>query len=902
MSLTNSAAGAAAAAEDRVLGPGDDARLSRALVDCYFAGHNGQTGRQLVAHQLDSYNDFVMRLMEQIIEGFNPVDICNKYDPEHGCHQYVLSLEVSNPRLSKPQVHEKDGSTKVMMPNDARLRNLTYAAPLTVDLHVTAKTYSPEAGAYVSDTKRINSVALGRIPVMVRSRYCMLSQPLAAMHVSASSASGPSGTSGASGVPPEAPHQCMDECKYDYGGYFVINGSEKVVISQDRIAENRTYVFVNTKASCYSLVAEIRSVQEARFGVPKTLTIKLASRANNFGRPIKLSMHHVKHDVPVFVLFRALGVETDRDIVRLIVQDPDDPAAAQMEAELVGSMDDGSGLRTSREALEYLAQHLAMPHHQQHCSTSLHQRMNALRNVLRKDLLPHVGPEPLKKALYLGHMVRRLLKVHLGLSPVDDRDSYINKRLDTPGVLLANLFRQYYGKVIKDMRTLVQKDINRGAWRATNKFINVIGKSNVYKLIKATIIEAGLKYGLATGNWGVKTSRPRQGVAQVLNRMTYVATLSHLRRINTAIEKTGKLVQPRKLHATQWGVVCPSETPEGASVGLVKNMALTTSITIATSSDPVRRALADMNVLAPKARTFIHGGEAAGEGEGAGEGAGEGEGEGEGMVTTDVLAPQTSPARKSGRMTRIYVNGDLVGTHADPDRLYRSLKELKRCGTLSVYTSIVWNVLGHEMTLCTEGGRFVRPLLVAGRQGRLEIADPRHARLLEGLLARSARASAASASASEDTTDAAGPQWHQLVLAGVIEYLDVEESNHALIALLPSDVAQPQTQTQTLKSYTHAEVSPYAMLGVVAGSIPFSDHNQAPRNTYQSAMGKQAIGIYALNFRHRFDTMVHVLSYPQRPMVSTHTARILNCDRLPCGVNAIVAIACFTGFNQVTLA
>jgi DNA-directed RNA polymerase II subunit RPB2 len=204
----------------------------------------------------------------------------------------------------------------------------------------------------------------------------------------------------------------------------------------------------------------------------------------------------------------------------------------------------------------------------------------------------------------------------------------------------------------------------------------------------------------------------------------------------------------------------------------------------------------------------------------------------------------------------------------------------------------VWNVLGHEMTLCTEGGRFVRPLLVAQMQGqgRLEIADPRHAGLLEGLLARSARA------ASDDTTDA-GPQWHQLVLAGVIEYLDVEESNHALVALLPSDVGHQEQQT--LKSYTHAEVSPYAMLGVVAGSIPFSDHNQAPRNTYQSAMGKQAIGIYALNFRHRFDTMVHVLSYPQRPMVSTHTARILNCDRLPCGVNAIVAIACFTGFNQV---
>ena len=264
--------------------------LSRGLIDCYFAGRNGQ---QLVKHQIDSYNDFVSRKLDHIIDGFNPIDICNSYMPEQGCYRYVLSVSLQNPTLSKPVINEKDGSTKVMLPNDARLRNLTYAAPLTVDMHLTAKTYSAEAGGYVVDTKRLQSVGLGRVPVMVRSRYCMLSNPSAV---------------GANG----AATYGQDECRYDYGGYFVINGSEKVVISQDRIAENRTYVFLNTKASCYSHVAEIRSVQEARFGVPKTLTLKLSSKANNFGRTIKLCIHHIKHDVPVFVMFRALGVESDK--------------------------------------------------------------------------------------------------------------------------------------------------------------------------------------------------------------------------------------------------------------------------------------------------------------------------------------------------------------------------------------------------------------------------------------------------------------------------------------------------------------------------------------------------------------------------------------------------------------
>jgi DNA-directed RNA polymerase II subunit RPB2 len=183
-------------------GKGQDDALSRGLIDCYFSGDNG---RKLVEHQTDSYNDFVGNKMGQIIEGFNSIDICNSYLPEEGCHRYVVSVTMQNPTLSRPLIYEKDGSTKAMLPNDARLRNLTYAAPLSVDVVVTAKTWSPEARAYVSDTKRLNGVGLGRVPVMVRSRYCALSH---ANHV-------PNG---------------MDECRYDYGGYFVINGSEKVVI------------------------------------------------------------------------------------------------------------------------------------------------------------------------------------------------------------------------------------------------------------------------------------------------------------------------------------------------------------------------------------------------------------------------------------------------------------------------------------------------------------------------------------------------------------------------------------------------------------------------------------------------------------------------------------------------
>lgn len=814
-------------------GVGMDAELSSGLIDCYFGGQ--RSGAQLVKHQLDSFNDFVARKLEQIIEGFNPVDVCNTYLPEHGCYRYMLSLSLHNPTLSRPLIHEKDGSTKGMLPNDARLRNLTYAAPLMIDLNVTAKVFMPELGTYKCETKKINSVSLGRIPIMVHSRYCTLG------------AATPAGS--ASGY---------DECPCDFGGYFIINGSEKVLISQDRISENRTYVFLNNKASYYSHVAEIRSVQETRFGVPKTLTLKLSSRAGPHGRCIKLCMHHIKHDVPVFLVFRALGIESDVDITRLIVQNAPAAVASRLVDELAGCMDDGTTVRTKQAALEYLARHLTLPHQQASAPSDSHRQMSTLLNILRKDMLPHVGPDPIAKAIYVGYMVSRLLCCYLGLAPLDDRDSYVNKRLDTPGVLMANLFRQYFGKVIKDMRALVQKDINNGAWRATKQFVNVVTHANVYKLIKPTIIESGLKYGLATGNWGVKTtSRMRQGVAQVLNRMTYMASLSHCRRVNTPIEKTGKLVQPRKLHPTQWGIICPSETPEGASVGLVKNLALLANITIAMPSEPILEMLPGIGVMLIGSGAKL-----------------------DQDAATAALCP---PLGIQPACTRVMLNGAVVGVHRSPVDLFSRLKELKRSGVISVFTSIVWNVSINEVSICTEGGRFMRPVLVVDSLPnpdgcpRLVIEREEHADLKRAC--------------AEGRAD-----WHDVVLSGCVEYIDVEEASMLVIAMTPAVLRSSKDGGHR---YTHVEVSPSAMLGVVAGSIPFSDHNQAPRNTYQSAMGKQAIGIYSTNFRHRFDTMVHVLSYPQRPLVSTHTARIMNCNKLPCGINAIVAFACFTGFNQV---
>jgi len=789
------------------IGPMDQKQfegLTWSIIRDYFL--NGK-GNQLVKHQIESYNDFLLRKLDQIIKGFNPIEIQHQYlGQELNCFKYVLSIEVKTPTLAKPIIYEKDGSTKVMTPNDARQRNFTYASALTVDIDIMIKVFDEENNVYNIEQKQINNVLLGKIPIMVRSNYCVLSDQSSAI------------LNG-------------NECKYDYGGYFIINGNEKVVISQDRISENKTYVFLNNKVSAYSHIAEIRSVQENKLGIPKITTLKLSSKSNQYGRYIRVNIHHIKHDIPLFVLFKALGLANDKEIIVYIVHDIDDPKNTLLISELAGSVEEANDIICQRDALEYLMKYLNITGHPKEFMSNKVYKLNVVREVLEREFLPHVGPTFGKKALYLGFMTNKLLKCYLGMREYDDRDSYINKRVDTTGVLMANLLRQYYGKVIKDMRNMIQKEINSGGWKASGKFSNVVNKINIAKIVRSNIIDSGLRYALATGNWGIKSNKNKQGVAQVLNRMTYPATISHLRRINTPIEKSGKLVQPRKLHPTQWGIICPCETPEGSSVGLVKNMSMMASISISSTSHHVREVLAeDLGIE---------------------------------LYSHDNIS-------SFGKNTVVTVNGDIIGTHNDPATLYKSLKELKRKGCFNAYTAIVWNIMNKEINVCTEGGRCLRPLFAINEEtGRAYIEE------------------------NPFTTN-----WMELMTQGYIEFLDVEESNTSMIAMKLADTSKGRKGSLAAVKYTHLEMHPSLIMGALASCIPFSDHNQAPRNCYQASQGKQALGIYATNYLHRFDTVAHVMHYPQKPLVRTEMSSILNSENLPSGINAIVAIATYTGFNQ----
>ena len=721
------------------------------VIKSYFDESNGKC---LINHQIESYNDFVLNKLEQIIEGFNDLQIHHKYIPELDDFKYTIYINVSKPVMTRPTIHEKDGSTKLMTPTDARQRNFSYSSNVYVEFKIHIKWYGNDNQK--QECKKImKNVNIGKIPIMVGSNYCILDNPYFQIN--------------------------SKECKYDYGGYFIINGNEKVVISHDRIAENKTYVFLDNKLSQYSHIAEIRSVPDNVFGPPKLTSLKLSSKQTQFGHYIRASIHHIRIDIPVFIIFRALGFESDKDIVRLCVHDLDDPNNKILIDNLKGSVEDCNTILNRLSALDYLQKFLNISGFPKEIMQNKNKRINIILDILKNDFLPHVGPDRFKKALYLGFMVNKLMKCFLGINPMDDRDSYLNKRVDTPGIMIANLFRQYYGKVVKDVKNMIYKELNNGSWKVTNDLVNLINKSNIYKIVKPSTIESGLKYGLATGNWGIKNTNAKQGVAQVLNRLTYNATISHLRRVNTPMEKSGKLIQPRKLHNTQWGIICPSETPEGSSVGLVKNISIMSTITIASNSRSIYTYLQEF-----------------------------------GIVELDMAS-----IAFYNKNTCVFVNGNIAGVHKEPKQLYEKLIAYKRKGIINIYTSISWDISKNSINISTEAGRCVRPIYVV-RDNKLSF-DKRY---VLGLKNKELTWKNMVADITINTTK-------EQKYDSIIEYVDVEENNNLMIASAISDLFKGKKGERLQLNYTHMEIHSSLILGVLASNIPFSNHNQAPRNTYQ---------------------------------------------------------------------
>jgi DNA-directed RNA polymerase II subunit RPB2 len=817
--------------------------LWQRLLMLYFSQADG---KQIISHQLESFNHFMNVDIPEIVTMVNPVIVRGSPEiPLSGPRsalasatglstsaanalmgnkeesvaaplgpinrEYEVHLEFMNPQFKKPTIFENNGAVLPMMPNDARLRNLTYAAPLFVDINVTYVEIDNTNGGKQCVKKRLfPNVHLGKIPVMVGSEYCLLKNQA---HMNPAR---------------------VGECAEDMGGYFIIQGGERVCISQERMSENRPFVFRNNRNSAKEKeVIEVKSIGPDNDQVPKSNSVRMMYHPkNNQIIMLRATLPRMKAPVPLFVLFRALGVTSDRDMIDLILGAGGDSIFDSIIDE---SIAEAAHVQTQEQAIECMSTYVKT------WSTRGSRPQMVVRDILAEELFPHIGSEDkaYEKACFLAHMTRKVLWVSTGRIPNDDRDSYPNKRVDLPGFLLANLFRTHFSTMlVKDIKTYLAKEIHGGSWKATGNFEEILNISNIHKVIKSTNLEVGMKTCLATGNFGsAKAGGPsKNGVSQVLNRLNYISGLSHLRRISTPIEKTGKLIAPRKLHNSQFGYVCPCETPEGHSVGVVKNMA--TSAIVSIFSNP--RCVYDFLVA---------------------------------LGTLDLLKTTTLAEKHAG--TRVFLNGAWLGTLKSENavKTIDALRSAKRQCQLHPQTGIIWKMSLKELWITTEAGRMLRPLLYAPalrdilKDGALE--DAIH----------------------KMTT------WEQLLLwtttggHHLIEYIDPGETEGCLIAMNHKDVLADESKT-------HAEIHPSCILGSLASNIPFPDHNQSPRNAYQSAMGKQAMGMYALNYRERFDAMSHLLCYPQIPLVSPFVSKFYGSEKMPFGQNIVVAIMTYTGYNQ----
>lgn len=745
------------------------------IIQTYFANYG------LVRHQIESFDAFINTMLPHIIQESSEVRVAQGDQEEH-----VISL--CNVSIARPTTTDADGRERDLHPHMARLRGLTYASAVMVDV-----VHDIHRADKHVERRLFRETCLCRIPIMLGSQCCHTQHCESSM-----------------------------ECRLDQGGYFIVSGCEKVVIAQEKLHQNTPYIFAVKQPSRFAMQCEIRSCHERKLRSTSSLYLHITNAKRGATPEMVATLPFVTMNVPVLALFRLLGVENRQQAMEAIVGNDSDAPESRL---LSSILDNDSTANMSVEALyEYIGREGTR-------ETNREKRQRYLDHIVNCEVLPHQGltssPDVLRsKVLFLGMMVRKLVRVYIGKLQCDDRDHYSAKRVDCAGTQFGLLFRQVFRTVQK---SLVMQ-LNKAA--ESNK----LHFTNVGNLVAGKKLSQAFRYALATGNWGILSTRgttAQNGVAQQLGRMTIPATMSLLRKVSTPVARETKNPKPRQLHHTAWGLVCPMDTPEGSACGLTKSLAMMTHIRVGTFSTAVCEQLR----LLVEANAALH-----------------------------FMLDADATVRRNG--VPVLVNGCLylyAGDTKAADDLANSVRFLRRRNILPFDTTVAQSD-GH-LFIDTDPGCLLRPLLRVDKLTQLPrilSSAPSHHCLIDHLLAEE-----------------------------VLEYVDKQEEAHLRIALSP--LKEP---TEGWKVYTHCELDPSLIVGLCGACIPFADYNQSPRNTYQSAMMKQALGVYTMNHPIRMDTIAHTMVAPQRPLVTTRMDATVGVSDAPAGINAIVAIKCYTGQNQ----
>jgi len=795
--------------------------IARHVFDTYFQ----DTANPLVRHHLDSYADFLNTKIPQFIQGTNPRRLI--LGDDRSIDVFIGGKDGKEVRYLPPV----DELGNADLPHACRLENRTYALEIRVDIDIDY-TFGKEI-----ETRRFENILLGRIPLMLKSSLCYLSSMTSEQLYEAG------------------------ECKFELGGYFIIGGAEKVLLTQERLGDNMFYASKRvaipleapksktlveketvsklegaTKEDKYEFIGAIKSVSEDGTKGPyshflvipsanaKPDDAKEISNTTDFSvystnRLAVITLPGFSQPVPLMSVFYALGLTNDQDIYDTVLcgipRDERTPYDEIM-AELLLSHDVFTKQEMLKEEDQTIDPNLLFLRRQSRTRSAGGVYIN-----LYSEMFPHCELREgesasslyRRKAYLLGHMLRMAIDVAIGVKPKTDRDHFRFKRLIASGDLCFHEFRRIYKEVSKRMLTELDTRVHyeQQAY-AGKKLIELVQDENISYYWRSfnflNDIEKSFK-----GKWAGKYD----GVAQELSRYAYVGTVAHLRRVNVDMDKGTKIVESRRIHASSWGMMCPSDNPDGGGIGLTKSMTLLCAVSTASSSKTI------LDII----KTFAK------------------------FKPISVINPSTWLPH----WTKVFINSDLVGAlESNTEDFHSELISKRRSQDLDKYVSLCWSRIDNEYIISTDAGRASRPIYREGVK-----AD---------MVKRSSK-------------------W-DLIVKKYMDYVDAQETESLRIQMEPFSPDNP------------SEIHGLALLSASSSILPHSDHNPATRNAFSCQQMKQACSWYNSAFNKRFDTISTWLNYAQRPISQTWTANTVlgKAGCLPYGENPIVALMIYSGYNQ----
>ena len=900
-----------------------DDEIIWSIIGKYFDGNP----QALVNHHIESYNDFFDKGIFQSFREINPISIVSKLSEDTGeykrkCNIYMGGRDGSRVYFGKPTIHDSKYN-HYMFPNEARLRNMTYAMTVHYDMEVEfidddmtdindasiVSEYFLQQRAkgeielvevmdlaqmdksknlYVMDddgkwkqilsstaiiaklksdrnatvsgqnnkqvrTIVIEKVLLGRFPIMVQSNMCILH-----------------------GVTRENRYS-MGECKNDPGGYFIIDGKEKVVICQEKLADNmfniRTFQTTTSEEDKtvipeFLCSLEIKSISENTSKPRRTLSMALVAPTTvSSNMHIVVNIPNVRKPVPLFVLFRALGVISDHDIIEMCLLDM--VKYEQMIDMFIPSVHDTSSILSQQAAITFIA-HLTKGKKNAHA-----------HEVLTDYFLPHVGEgNYIHKAYFLGYMAFRMLSVHTGQEVATDRDNFKCKRVETTGSLIHDLFREYMNIQKKQYHLEFEKRHYFNGQLYEDHLDHLV-LNNYREICGHLVVETGFKKAFK-GNWGSVAHTKRIGVVQDMNRLSFNSMISHMRKVCLPMDSSLKVIKPRQLHSSQWGYIDPLDTPDGGNIGFHKSL----SISAIVSRECPRSDM--ISWMKKNLTTGLY------------------------LLEDGYLPRHLAP------LCKLIVNGLWMGCIADPLYAISIMKVHRRNALLPISSSFAFDSRQNTVFIYVDGGRLCRPLFYVDKNSKASYRDLElesvgtWTEMIAGSNLRKKNVSEHGLEFefefdpyagriydikelydTEANTTSAVTMLAKFTKHGaIIDYSDCNEEENMLIA-----INHHVLTNGTTTKYTHCEIHESFLFGVMCNMIVYPEHNPAPRNLFSCGQSKQACSIYHSNYHVRMDKSALILNYGQVPLVKSRYLTWTNREELPYGENAIVAIMCYTGYN-----